>query len=198
MFIDYSEIPGSQKLFLDYIYDFDTVKKFYEKNFREIENYADHFSAVASQQKPHKDALVSIIKNQYSGYKLSKQTESNIEAFHSGKTIAIITGQQLGLFGGPMYTIYKTMTAIKLCRYLKEKFETYHFVPVFWLEGDDHDFEEIRSVNIPDSSSGTVKLLYDDGKDTEINRGSMGYLDFNENIEDVINKLDACTYSNRI
>jgi bacillithiol biosynthesis cysteine-adding enzyme BshC len=189
MYLNFSDIPGHQNLFLDYLHEFENVERFYERNFRAQETYKDFFQLISHRETPHRDRLVEIIKQQYSDFKSSKQTQSNIEALASNKTIAVLTGQQLGLFGGPLYTIYKTITAIKLCNYLKEKYDEFQFVPVFWLEGDDHDYDEVRVANILNNENQILQLEYSDGLEEETNRGSVAELKFNENLENTFAQL---------
>jgi bacillithiol biosynthesis cysteine-adding enzyme BshC len=64
-----------------------------------------------------------------------------------GDETVVITGQQPGLFTGPLYTVYKAITAILLSKKIHDRFGA-RCVPVFWIAGDDHDFEEVRSVNV--------------------------------------------------
>lgn len=189
MYINFSDIPGHQNLFLDYLNEFNNVEKFYKRNFRDQEKYEDLFKHLAEYDRPHRIDLSEAIYDQYAEIKISKQTQANIEALKSPKTIAVITGQQLGLFGGPLYTIYKSFTAIKLASYLKDKYEGYHFVPVFWLEGDDHDFEEVRSINLVNNLNQIFNVKYEDGELDEINRGNIGNLKFNQNIEQLFQLL---------
>lgn len=189
MFINFADLPGHQNLFLDYLYEFENAERFYKINFRDTQNYKSIFDSVASQERFHLTELKSIIKNQYSGKDLSKQSEKNIELIDEDKTIAIVTGQQLGILGGPMYTFYKIITAIKLCHNLKQEYDDYNFIPVFWLEGDDHDFDEVRSLKVIDKTNSLKNISYDDGLDEETNRGSVAKLKFNNNIYDFFNEL---------
>ncbi|HEX2869270.1 MAG TPA: bacillithiol biosynthesis cysteine-adding enzyme BshC [Ignavibacteriales bacterium] len=182
MFINFSDLPGQQNLFLDYMYEFENVKDFYHKNFRDTELYKNHFLEVAGKKRNHRTLLTGILHDQYEGFTPSRKTVENIDLLSSEKTLAVVTGQQLGLYGGPLYTFYKIITAIKFCSYLKDKYEDYRFVPVFWLEGDDHDFEEVRSANLIGENNDVVSVKYDDGEPLELNRGSMGKLAFNNNI----------------
>jgi len=158
MSIEYSDLPGFQNLFLDYINEFENVSKFYPKNFRNNNDFLKTFSELENFDRQHQSEITKIIKRQYSDFDLSKQTESNISALASKKTFAIVTGQQVSLFGGPMYTIYKTITTIKLANLLNEKYSDYHFVSIFWIEADYHDFEEVASTNILDKNNEYLSI----------------------------------------
>ncbi len=162
MFLNFNKIPGQSKLFLDYLYDFNKVKSFYIKDFRKTYNYIKHFEEITSFNRSFSKELSEIIYSQYDGLSLSKSTLNNINLLNSPNTIAIVTGQQLGLFGGPLYTFYKIISAIKLATELKSKFYEYNFVPIFWLEGDDHDFEEVNNLNIIDKENNIINLTYND------------------------------------
>jgi bacillithiol synthase len=192
MYIDYSSIPSHHNLFLDYIEEFENVKRFYDKNFRDVELFEPFFKRISEKDRSHNNMLSDILKSQYSNNTISKHTQHNLENLKSNKTIVVATGQQLGIMGGPLYTFYKIITAIKLCNYLKENHSDYNFVPVFWLEGDDHDYEEVRSFNVLNNENQLIKLEYEDGLPAETNRGSVGKQKFNQNIETVLNKLTEC------
>lgn len=89
-----------------------------------------------------------------------------------------------------MYTFYKIITAIKLCKHLKQEYDDYNFIPVFWLEGDDHDFDEVRSMKIIDTANNLKNITYEDGLDEETNRGSVAKIELNNNIYDFFNELN--------
>ncbi len=189
MFINFSDIPAHQNLFLDYLDEFNNVERFYGKNFRATEQYLPFFKQLSEKERPNRLRVSEILKAQYQNQKVSKQTEQNIQALTSEKTIAVLTGQQLGILGGPLYTIYKSITAIKLCNHLKENYDGFNFVPIFWLEGDDHDYDEVRNFSILNNENQILNIKYDDGQIDEVNRGSIGGLKFNQNIENVISEL---------
>ena len=191
MYINFSDIPGHLNLFLDYLSEYENVERFYKRNFRNIDQYPQLFKLLSEQDRPHRSVIPGIIKDQYGAQKISKQTQQNIESLSSERTIAVVTGQQLGIMGGPLYTFYKTITAIKLCSFLKENFDGYNFVPVFWLEGDDHDYDEVRVFSLLNNENQLVSLKYDDGQLEEVNRGSIAGLQFNQNFENVFNELNA-------
>jgi bacillithiol synthase len=72
----------------------------------------------------------------------------NIEKLAHDQTFAIVTGQQATIFGGPIFTIYKTLTVLRYSILLNKKFDR-TFIPVFWLADEDHDFDEIASIGLP-------------------------------------------------
>lgn len=191
MYINFSDIPAHQNLFLDYLHEFENVERFYGKNFRAADQYLPFFQKLSEKERPHRQLVQEIVRSQYSDQTLSKKTVQNIELLGSKKTIIVATGQQLGIFGGPLYTIYKSITAIKLCAHLKEKYDEFNFVPLFWLEGDDHDYDEARNFSILSNENQILNLKYDDGQLEEINRGAIGFLKFNLNLENVFTELDA-------
>ena len=83
----------------------------------------------------------------------------SIDALGDG-ALAVITGQQVGLFGGPLYTLYKALTAVRLARAAEAELQT-KVVPLFWMDTDDHDFAEVQSTWILDAANELVELRYD-------------------------------------
>jgi bacillithiol biosynthesis cysteine-adding enzyme BshC len=182
MLINFSDLPNNNRLYLDFINDFSRVKEYYKVSFRDEKSYEKVFENICSRENPNKSEIIKIINQAYDGYNISEKTKQNIELLNDDKTIAIFTGQQLGLLGGPLYTIYKIFTAVKLSEYLNTEFQNYNFVPVFWMAGDDHDFEEISSVNIITKENELKNIEYTDGQDKFFNRGSVGDLEFKDTI----------------
>jgi bacillithiol biosynthesis cysteine-adding enzyme BshC len=84
---------------------------------------------------------------------------ANLDALLEGKSLAVTTGQQAGLFTGPLYTVHKALTAAALARRLRTAWAR-PVVPVFWVAGDDHDFAEIAECRVigPDGVAGAVAL----------------------------------------
>jgi len=203
MFINFKEIPGNTKLFLDYLYDFEKLKGFYKYNFRDKEQFIAKFKQLSESPKEFRNELSTIINNQYKSFDPSSKTLKNISLLKNKETVAVVTGQQLGILGGPLYTFYKIITAIKLCSHLSERYDNYHFVPVFWLEGDDHDFEEVRSINVLNDNNELIKISYNDQPtEEEQNRGSIGHLKLKESIgqflKDYENQLRNTEFKNPI
>ncbi len=73
---------------------------------------------------------------------------SSIGLLENENTFTVTTGHQLNIFTGPLFSIYKIATTIKLARELKSKFSDYNFIPVFWMASEDHDLDEINHTKI--------------------------------------------------
>lgn len=72
----------------------------------------------------------------------------HLELLQQPNTYTVTTGHQLNIFTGPLYFVYKIVTAINTCRQLKEQYPDYNFVPVYWMATEDHDFAEINHFNL--------------------------------------------------
>lgn len=107
-------------------------------------------AALEQRQKfpVNRELLVDVLTDHYSKYTTSSIQADNIKWLRSDKTFTIITAHQPCLLGGPAYYFYKIFNTIHLSRKIKEIFPDYHFVPVFVNGSEDHDFDEIKSVNI--------------------------------------------------
>ncbi|MFZ1519960.1 MAG: bacillithiol biosynthesis cysteine-adding enzyme BshC [Ignavibacteriaceae bacterium] len=192
MFINFSDIPKHQNLFLDYLYEFENVQEYYKHNFRNKENFPQLFKAISESRKNRQIDLSSILTNQYSTLQnISGNTLRNIESLNDENTIAIVTGQQVGILGGPLYTLYKVLTAIKLANQYNQKYEGYKFVPVFWLEGDDHDFNEVRSINIFDNENQVLNIGYKQEIEDDDAKQSVGKINFDESLNEFFSQFDG-------
>ncbi|MFQ5628404.1 MAG: bacillithiol biosynthesis cysteine-adding enzyme BshC [bacterium] len=158
MKISPNELPGANKLFRDYIVNFDLVEKFYNIPFQDEKAIASHIEIVGGRNYPA-EALAKILTQQNKNFGASNKTYENIEKLKEGRAFVVITGQQVGLFGGPMYVLYKALTVIKLADRWSRLFEKC-FVPVFWLAADDSDFEEVNHISFlnKDSQNTTTQI----------------------------------------
>lgn len=95
----------------------------------------------------HREVLHKALKKQYEGVSVTKATETQLNKLLEADTFTIVTGHQLNLFTGPLYFLYKIISAINLAKELKKVYPNQHFVPVYWMATEDHDFEEINYFN---------------------------------------------------
>lgn len=108
-----------------------------------------------------RDGIANLISAQAQALGVSaSEVDANIERLRSPKTFAVVTGQQVTLFGGPLYTIYKTATAIAMAEHLRGQYPEYDFVPVFWLETEDHDLKEATSAAVLNKAFDLTHIGY--------------------------------------
>jgi bacillithiol biosynthesis cysteine-adding enzyme BshC len=190
MYINFSDIPGHQNLFLDYLYEFENVADFYSNDFRNKDNYLKIFKNISENRSSLSPNISEILVRQYSDLDSSNLTQENIKKLSDKKTLTIVTGQQLGILGGPLYAFYKIITAIKLSQFLTERYNDYNFVPVFWLEADDHDFNEVRSLKIIDDANSLISIGYKEEIEEDDSKQSVGKIKLDSSINEFFEKLD--------
>ncbi|MEK7819201.1 MAG: bacillithiol biosynthesis cysteine-adding enzyme BshC [Bacteroidota bacterium] len=193
--IKYSEFQnlnvGFTNLFIDYIEQKESVKKYFnDANIQNISSWGNIIKNFNYQTENRKIVIQTLIE-QNRALHCSVQTLSNIDLLQNKNTFCVVTGQQAGLFLGPLYTIYKTISAIKLCEKLKNEFPDYNFVPVFWVESEDHDLNEITTIGSITNKNEFQTFKYDVSKNNEPLKQfiSAKNLLVNESISDFIKNI---------
>jgi bacillithiol biosynthesis cysteine-adding enzyme BshC len=188
MAISFRDIPGSSRLFLDYLDNFEHLAEFYNGDFHHLKNLAARATEVRTRKLPLSD-LLPILREQNQHLGCGHETMEMLERLESG-AVAIVTGQQTGLFGGPLFTLHKALTAIKLADELNQK-RAATFVPIFWLASDDHDFREANHVHILDKNNQALEISYS-GHSLD-SRIPMYAIKLSQQISEAIQKLDEGT-----
>lgn len=160
------------KIICDYIDQKDTITPFYN-NYPDLNGFKKQLKEKRlSVRAESRTILVESLKNQYKNLNTSNKVKANIQLLQKDNTFTVTTGHQLNLFTGPLYFLYKIVSAINLAKQLKDKFPTDNFVPVYWMASEDHDFEEINYFNFRGKkirwnrvSSGSVGRLSTEGLD---------------------------------
>jgi len=151
MMIPTKRLPHLAPLVLDYFYDFGKVREFYNGDFRDPAAFERQARSVQSRHIPREE-LAAILTEQNTNYGCGPETLTQIGKIVRDRAGAVVTGQQVGLFSGPLYTIYKALTAVKLADDLSRR-GLGSFVPVFWLASDDHDLAEIDHIALLDKDN---------------------------------------------
>jgi bacillithiol synthase len=152
--LPFAEIPHTTRLFEDFLAYAPAVRQFYPRppHFREwVQEESDKL-----KYDPARRARVSeILARQNRGWRASERTLRNIERLHAGAA-AVVTGQQVGLFGGPTFSLYKALTAVRLAE--EATAAGVEAVPIFWLASYDHDLAEVNHVTLP-GPDGVLQTL---------------------------------------
>jgi bacillithiol biosynthesis cysteine-adding enzyme BshC len=144
-----TSLPHTSSLFEDYSYHFDRVSRFYRHNPHDRESFRRAAQELSSYPEARRAELIEALRP-------ANQNSTALETLAKPGTVAVVTGQQVGLFSGPAYTIYKALTAVRIARQLTD--EGIAAVPVFWLATEDHDFAEVDHAWIFGPAHQPVKL----------------------------------------
>lgn len=140
------KVGSFSKMFLDYIEGEDALKEFYEWK-PKIESFQSAITNKAFSPAKRK-TLVDALERQYDGLTCVSKLSENIQSLSEARTFTVTTGHQLNIFTGPLYFLFKLITTINLSKKLKVHYPDYHFIPVYWMATEDHDFEEISYFNM--------------------------------------------------
>lgn len=140
--VELNQTGQFSQFFLDYLSEKEQLKPFYTHS-PKIESFKEAIQAKNFSDEK-RGSLVDALRNQYHGLELGEYAEANITSLKNEKTFTVTTGHQLNLFTGPLYFIYKIVSTINLARKLKSAYPEFHFVPVYWMASEDHDFDEIN------------------------------------------------------
>src|SRR3982751_6460189 len=141
--LPFERIPHQSRLFLDYLRDPLALLRFYPSAVRFHHELAARVPEVLAAHETDRRALCDALEAMNVNWGAGPETLDNIALLREEDTVAVVTGQQAGLFTGPLYTIYKALTAVKLAGCLAQRGTK--AVPVFWIATEDHDFAEVAT-----------------------------------------------------
>ena len=180
-----ADLGAFPELFVDYCADYEAVADFYPGDWRKTPVRREHAEQAAARPAD-REALADVLAEQNERWGGGPAAQTNVNALRDPEAIAITTGQQVGLLTGPLYTIYKTITTLQLADEWAEQTGR-PVVPVFWVEGEDHDFEEIATTHVL-RRNDVVSLSYDPGVDD--NPGAVGRLELTDAVDGLLDRLD--------
>lgn len=182
-----SQLPFSEfsfsNLFQDYVAFREPLASFFAGDFRNPDAFreaADKALAVPRDR----ETLADVLLEQNTRWGLHEATAQNIAKLRDPASVVVITGQQLGLFMSPMYIPYKTLTTLLLAKQMETTLKR-PVVPVFWLAGEDHDFEEVATFKLPGDTQ-PHRFTYNGPANT---RGPVGRIPLSAEITTIIDGI---------
>lgn len=144
--VDYNPTGIFSQLILDYVEEKDYLKSLYSLPFAK----ESFLNAIEDRKKTqvNREVLTKVLKEQYRNLESSPKVTDNIESLLNPNTYTVTTGHQLCIFTGPLFFIYKLISTIITADQLNQAYPEYHFVPVYWMASEDHDFEEINHIHL--------------------------------------------------
>ncbi len=194
-YIDYKATGSFSPTVISYLENDTALQPFY--SFRPD---LDGFRQLLQRKKNtcKRNILVEVLQNQYKKLpvkEVSDVTNKNLDLLNQENTFTVTTGHQLNIFTGPLYFIFKIVTAINLAKDLKAEFPDKNFVPVYWMASEDHDFAEINHTQIAgkkitwnEEVSGATGRIYTKGIREALNqyKGVLGIEVFAEELANLV------------
>ncbi|WP_239022830.1 bacillithiol biosynthesis cysteine-adding enzyme BshC [Pontibacter mangrovi] len=145
--IDYAATGAFSKTITDYLCCSGQLQPFYN-HFPTLEAFGAQLKEKSFSQE-QRQTLHQALQEQYTSLSdINPKVQQNLDLLLQPNTYTVTTGHQLNIFTGPLYFVYKIITAINTCKQLQEKYPDYNFVPVYWMATEDHDFAEINHFSL--------------------------------------------------
>lgn len=151
----FTHIPHSTPLFTDFLYDYPKVRQFFPRS-PDLQQWARQESGAIRYDSVRRQRVAEILERQNRAWGASAQMLRNLGRLRAGAA-CVVTGQQVGLFGGPLFAIFKALGAIRLAE--KATQAGADCVPVFWLATEDHDLAEVNHTTLLSSDGGLHPLV---------------------------------------
>ncbi|HKQ52132.1 MAG TPA: bacillithiol biosynthesis cysteine-adding enzyme BshC, partial [Pyrinomonadaceae bacterium] len=141
--LPFERIPHQSRLFLDYLRDPHALRRFYPTAVRFHHELAERSAEVLNAYQTDRSQLCDALEAMNRSWGATDETLANVAQLREADCLAVVSGQQAGLYTGPLYTIYKALSAVKLAGCLTQRGTP--AVPIFWIATEDHDFAEVAT-----------------------------------------------------
>jgi bacillithiol biosynthesis cysteine-adding enzyme BshC len=184
--LSFAKIPHQSRLFIDYQENPLDLLKYYPNAVESHTQISQKIPQVLDNYKVDRNELCDVLLDMNGGSCAgSEKTLENIKLLRDSETVAVVSGQQAGLFTGPLYTIYKALSAVKLTECLKGR--GFKAVPVFWIATEDHDFLEVSNAFVIGKEGGLVEVRNEPKRCYE--NLPVGYVKLDDSIKQTIDEL---------
>ena len=147
--LPFTLIPHTTPLFTDLLYNYPKVRQFFPRS-PDLAQWAEQQVGTIRYDPARRRKVAAILERQNRAWGASPSTLKNVERLRAGAA-CVVTGQQVGLLGGPLFSIFKALGAIRLAERASEL--GVECVPMFWLATEDHDLAEINHTTLLASDS---------------------------------------------
>jgi bacillithiol biosynthesis cysteine-adding enzyme BshC len=183
--LSFERVPHLTRLFLDYLKDPVALRRFYPAAVRYHHELPQRIPDVLAAHRVDRNRVADALAAMNQSWGAGQDTLENIELLRDPETIAVVSGQQAGLFTGPLYTIYKALSAVKLAGCLRQR--NTKAVPVFWMAAEDHDFAEVAFAEFIGRDCQLKQVVVDQNVHQEAH--PVGHVVLDESITSVIDEL---------
>jgi bacillithiol biosynthesis cysteine-adding enzyme BshC len=158
--VDIRRFPWINRLAADYAFDFARLSDFYAGNPADAAAWRDAI-ARTQQHDRNRNAVADLLAAQQQRRGAPAEALAAAAQLSDPRTVAVVTGQQAGLFGGPLFTLLKAITTLRLAARVRDE----HGVPataIFWIDSEDHDWDEVKSVGFLDAELNLLQASVSD------------------------------------
>lgn len=184
--IPLSALPHTSRLFRDYVSGAAEANAIFPHHFRSVESF-HHAARQINYPDQLRREMVQLLSEQNQRWGSSEQRERNLARLSKPNSVAVVTGQQVGLFTGPAFAIYKALTAVKLAEQLTA--QGLEAVPIFWMATEDHDLAEVNHTWVQDREGKPGTIQY--GGQPAVAESPAGTLHLNEEVNHTLEALRA-------
>jgi bacillithiol biosynthesis cysteine-adding enzyme BshC len=186
--IDIRRFPWIRRLAADYVYNHARVADFFAGNPAEPAAWRD--AITRTQRHPrNRDAVADLLQAQQRRRGAPEAALSATAQLRDPRSVAIVTGQQAGLFGGPLFTLLKAISAIRLAEHVRAE----HQVPavaLFWIDAEDHDWDEVKSCSVLDADLKPLAIAAGDPPATT-HDGPVARVKLDESVAAALSALES-------
>ncbi|MEK4047500.1 bacillithiol biosynthesis cysteine-adding enzyme BshC [Paenibacillus sp. FSL H8-0048] len=158
-------LPGGSALASDYIHQYETVGHLYGGDFRSPESRAERAAWLdrTGSLRADRAAVVSYLRSYNNKHNPDEAVVRSLELLEQPETLVVTGGQQSGLFTGPLFVVYKAITTIQAAREAAAQLGR-PVVPLFWIAGEDHDWDEVNHTYVLNRSGEITRIKLDKGE----------------------------------
>ena len=180
--LSFNNIPNQSPLFLDFQENAPQLDRFYPEQQTAQTDFAEK---VLKHYQVNRAELCDVLTETNKSFGAGAKTLENIQQLCEKDCVAIVTGQQAGLFSGALYTIYKALSAVRLAADLRR--QNIKAVPVFWVAEEDHDFAEVKKTFVVDKEGKLAE--FENTPKNYAENTPVGLVKLDETITDAIESL---------
>ena len=158
--IDIRRFPWIRRLAVDYAFDFPRIADFFSGNPADPSAWQEAIARTQAYPR-QRDRIVDLLHAQQRTRGAHARAVDATTELGDPRSVAIVTGQQAGLFGGPLYTLLKALTAIRLAEHVRAEHHV-PAVPIFWIDAEDHDWDEVKSCQVLDAELTLLSIAAGD------------------------------------
>ena len=185
--IDVRRFPWIRRLVADYAFEYGSVAEFFAGNPEDPAAWSDSVARTRRYSR-QRGPVADLLQAQQRRRGAPAEALAASELIRDSHTVAVVTGQQAGLFGGPLFTLLKALTAIRLAEQLRAE-QGVTAVAIFWIDAEDHDWDEVKSCGTFDADLNlrTVSV----GNPPGAHEGPVARVRLDASIEDALGGIEA-------